>query len=99
MNGCADGFKGEICSESEFFTHLSRLYTDSILLHVMIYLSYCVLTGCDFGYYGFECKDQCSSFCKTSRDCDHVTGFCIDGCKSGWQGNDCLEGNCIFLIQ
>ena len=79
-----------------FLLHLSRFYTDSILLHVMIYLSYCVLTWCDFGYYGFECRDQCSSFCNTSRDCDHVTGFCIDGCKSGRRGNDCLEGNCAF---
>lgn len=62
----------------------------------MIYPFKCVLTGCDFGYYGFECRDQCSSFCKTSRDCDHVTGFCKNGCKSGWQGNDCLEGNYAF---
>ena len=53
----------------DFFLHLSRAYTDSILLHVMIYLSYCVLTGCDFGYYGYECRDQgCSSFCKKNHE-------------------------------
>lgn len=26
-----------------------------------------------------------------ARDCNHVSGYCKDGCKSGWQGLDCLE--------
>ena len=88
--------RGNLFRKWVFILQVSRFFTDSILLHVMIYISYCVLTRCDFGYYGLECRDQCSSFCKTSRDCDHVTGFCKNGCKSGWRGNDCLEGNCAF---
>lgn len=47
---------------------------------------------CDYGYYGMECREECSTFCKKSRDCHPVSGYCTDGCKSGWQGLDCLEG-------
>lgn len=46
---------------------------------------------CDFGYYGFGCNQECSPFCVRSRDCHHVFGVCKEGCKSGWQGLDCLE--------
>lgn len=44
---------------------------------------------CDYGYYGMECRKECSTFCKKSRDCHPVSGYCTDG---GWQGLDCLEG-------
>ena len=47
---------------------------------------------CDFGFYGIGCLQECGSFCKRSRDCHHITGFCTSGCKSGWQGSDCFEG-------
>lgn len=48
--------------------------------------------ACEFGYYGMGCNQECSTFCKKSRDCYPISGYCKDGCKSGWQGLDCLEG-------
>nr|XP_022306413.1 multiple epidermal growth factor-like domains protein 10 [Crassostrea virginica] len=48
---------------------------------------------CDMGFYGIGCLQECSTFCKTSRDCHHVTGYCKEGCKTGWQGTNCLEVN------
>lgn len=57
---------------------------------------YCIYNyyhlACEFGYYGMGCNQECSTFCKKSRDCYPISGNCKDGCKSGWQGNDCLEG-------
>lgn len=47
---------------------------------------------CEFGYYGAGCSQECSTFCKRTRDCHHVSGYCKEGCKSGWKGIDCLEG-------
>lgn len=53
---------------------------------------YAHFAECDMGYYGIGCLQECSTFCKTSRDCHHVTGYCKEGCKTGWQGTNCLEG-------
>lgn len=47
---------------------------------------------CEFGYYGLNCNQECSMFCKESRDCHPMSGYCKEGCKNGWQGLDCLEG-------
>lgn len=37
-------------------------------------------------------------FCKKSRDCHPMSGYCKEECKNGWQGLDCLEGVYFFLI-
>lgn len=47
---------------------------------------------CELGYYGLGCNQECSPFCLRSRDCHHVSGYCKEGCKNGWQGLHCLEG-------
>ncbi|XP_061185775.1 multiple epidermal growth factor-like domains protein 10 [Saccostrea echinata] len=47
---------------------------------------------CPGGYYGDNCNKECSLFCKTSRDCHHVTGHCTDGCTGGRRGEQCLQG-------
>lgn len=46
---------------------------------------------CKAGFYGENCKKECSLFCKSSRDCNHVTGHCNEGCIGGWQGAMCLQ--------
>uniref|UniRef100_A0A8W8NNC8 Uncharacterized protein n=1 Tax=Magallana gigas TaxID=29159 RepID=A0A8W8NNC8_MAGGI len=48
---------------------------------------------CKFGFYGIGCLQECSSFCKTSRDCDHVSGVCRHGCRNGWEGDNCFDEN------
>lgn len=47
--------------------------------------------ACDVGYYGTQCQHKCSVFCKDSRKCNHVSGFCDEGCKAGWHGDYCLQ--------
>ena len=27
-----------------------------------------------------------------------MTGFCNDGCKTGWQGNNCFEGMFFVVV-
>ncbi|XP_062585191.1 multiple epidermal growth factor-like domains protein 11 [Saccostrea cucullata] len=60
-------------------------------LHVFLYVSPSFTIVCNEGYYGKNCKENCSLFCKTSRDCHHVTGHCKEGCIDGWQGVKCLQ--------
>lgn len=45
---------------------------------------------CRKGYYGPNCTLQCNSNCD---GCDNVNGVCSRGCKPGWKGNNCGEGN------
>lgn len=54
--------------------------------------------ACEFGYYGLGCNQECSTFCKKSRYCNSISGHCKDGCKSGWQGLDCLEGQFVYML-
>uniref|UniRef100_A0A2C9LVQ1 EGF-like domain-containing protein n=1 Tax=Biomphalaria glabrata TaxID=6526 RepID=A0A2C9LVQ1_BIOGL len=42
-------------------------------------------TGCPDGYYGINCKSQCTSNCKT---CNKTDGNCIL-CQPGWTGQLC----------
>lgn len=37
-------------------------------------------------------------FAKKSRYCNSISGHCKDGCKSGWQGLDCLEGQFVYML-
>lgn len=39
---------------------------------------------CEFGYYGLDCKEECSVFCKKLCDCYFMFGYCKEGCRNGW---------------
>lgn len=50
--------------------------------------------GCPSWYNGKNCSNhQCSINCKVTKDCDMFTGQCKGGCKPGWTGNNCDQGN------
>ena len=48
-----------------------------------------LLLECNEGWYGFDCKLQCSGHCKDNAVCSHVSGLCDEGCVVGWKGNSC----------
>lgn len=48
------------------------------------------LSSCEPGRYGIGCYEICSSLCKTPN-CDHISGACVDGCKTGWEGMRCSQ--------
>ena len=50
------------------------------------------LKVCDAGFYGAKCLQECSRFCNKERDCYPILGQCKGGCKSGWEGPECLVG-------
>lgn len=54
---------------------------------------------CRIGLYGYNCSNQCSSNCGIESQCDRFTGHCKGGCKSGWTGQMCDQGNCINVIK
>lgn len=70
-----------IYSQTTFFVHILSTFNSVV---------------CESGYYGLNCNQECSMFCKNSRDCHPMSGYCKEGCKIGWQGLDCLEGVYFF---
>ena len=47
---------------------------------------------CVRGWFGQNCKQQCSGYCRDSNVCNHVTGQCDGGCAAGWRGTLCDKG-------
>ena len=47
---------------------------------------------CIGGWYGVDCKQQCSGHCRDNAVCNHVTGQCDKGCAVGWRGALCDKG-------
>ena len=48
-----------------------------------------LLKECTEGWYGLDCKQQCSGHCRDNAVCNHVTGGCNVGCTAGWTGTLC----------
>ncbi|KAK6990664.1 multiple epidermal growth factor-like domains protein 10, partial [Biomphalaria glabrata] len=44
---------------------------------------------CDSGFYGKNCTELCSTFCK-DQDCYPETGLC-KSCSPGYTGKNCTE--------
>ena len=53
---------------------------------------YFLSKGCTEGWYGLDCKQQCSGHCRDNAVCNHVTGGCNVGCTAGWTGTLCNKG-------
>lgn len=49
--------------------------------------------ACSTGFYGNNCSEQCNNNCNETTKCNRFTGKCGGGCKSGWTGNTCDDGN------
>lgn len=47
--------------------------------------------GCLLGYYGLDCKDNCSGYCINNELCDYINGVCLSGCKDGYIGVCCIN--------
>lgn len=71
-----------IYSQTTFFVHILSTFNSVV---------------CESGYYGLNCNQECSMFCKKSRDCHPMSGYCKEGCKNGWQGLDCLEVSTLAM--
>ena len=48
---------------------------------------------CPSGFYGLGCTTACPGHCKNDESCNHINGTCDRGCKDGWTGVTCAEGN------
>nr|XP_022305532.1 receptor-type tyrosine-protein phosphatase epsilon-like [Crassostrea virginica] len=46
-------------------------------------------TECPDEWYGFDCKQQCSGYCRDNDPCNKVNGTCDGGCAAGWLGAFC----------
>lgn len=52
---------------------------------------------CEFGYYGKNCSNECSTNCDMVSSCDKVTGECDRGCKTGLRGIHCNQRKYVGL--
>ena len=53
----------------------------------MVYL---LMSECGEGTFGMNCQHKCK--CLNRTVCDRITGKC-GLCASGWQGDNCLQGD------
>ena len=44
--------------------------------------------------YGLECAETCGNCIGA---CDTQTGVCVMGCKAGWIGSKCIDGEFFVL--
>ena len=56
------------------------------------------LKECIAGWYGLDCKQECTGHCRDNVPCNHVTGLCEEGCAAGWRGIDCNKGILKYFI-
>ena len=49
--------------------------------------------ACLKGFHGQNCTQACYDKCD---GCNNVNGYCDRGCKPGWKGHNCQEGNEIL---
>ena len=54
--------------------------------------TYFVDLECLIGYFGDDCKNECSQNCLHSAICDRVDGICLGGCQNGYKGKQCKDG-------
>ena len=61
-----------------------------------LYLFWFFNQECEKGKYGLYCKETCGA-CLNETACDHKTGSCYSGCKTGWYQTDkCDKGKHFF---
>jgi hypothetical protein len=51
-----------------------------------------ITTECSDNQYGPGCNQTCGK-CREDKQCHHINGSCNDGCKPGYLGTKCDEGN------
>lgn len=61
-------------------------------------LSHLFVQECPPGYYGNDCRYQCSVNCYGNRSCDQSTGQCEGGCQPGWSGDTCDQCNSLTFF-
>lgn len=63
-----------------------------------IYVRFCSIgymlnVACPYGFLGTDCADRCNDTC---NGCNRFNCSCDSGCKPGWHGYDCSNGNVRF---
>ena len=49
-------------------------------------------TECDGDTFGQDCREECGE-CVNDEHCHHINGTCLNGCKRGYNGLQCNQGN------
>lgn len=57
-----------------------------------------IFPECMPGFYGNNCEKQCNQNCYVMTGCDKITGECVGGCKEGWKGMVCDQGNVLLKL-
>ena len=84
---------------TNFFEYLSldTFYGANYMISFYVISLSLYILECDDNYYGINCKERCSDTC---INCSRKTGVCQNGCRPGWKGMYCNEGerNINYMI-
>ena len=53
-------------------------------------------TECDGKTFGKKCGEKCGE-CVNNEQCHHINGTCLNGCKRGYKGQQCNQGNIQYI--
>lgn len=59
-----------------------------------------LISECNDGHFGLNCRGLCSGHCESNDPCDHVSGVCSDGCQDGYMDafcNSCKKLTSLFV--
>ncbi|XP_048248466.1 cell death abnormality protein 1-like isoform X2 [Haliotis rufescens] len=101
---CQEGFRGVLCTETcvncqscngDSCTCKAGFHGDGCTAPCPLHCLYNVCglegectRGCELGWYGRLCKQQCNNCVNGSCS---LNGICTSGCSSGWSGDKCDE--------
>ena len=90
---CVDNWKYVILLE--FLKNDFTVFVFVCFFVIFYYLSVMInllSKECDSNTFGQDCVEECGN-CVNDEQCHHINGTCLHGCKRGFQGIECNQGN------
>ena len=102
-DGCQMGWKGTTCDagENDFiilyfsFTRTCALNHLKSRSNINVYFYLLIFTECE-GTFGDNCSNSCG-FCFGKEHCHPLNGTCMNGCDSGYKGQQCTQSMMFIL--
>lgn len=69
-----------------------------LIIKTYIYKMNSIISECSNRTYGQSCSEKCG-FCFKQEQCNHVNGICLNGCDSGYKGEQCNASKLFYEFE